>query len=414
MARIKIWLSTSCILWLIFYASKSQGFTSLKDTSGRRPRRDDDTTVQVRILTWNILAQCYMKRPPPFLFGDFSDDGALWPAYTDWTYREDKIISLLSEKKSDVICLQEVQVAMLSGLEERWTELGYDNHIQDSDEGHPVTNVILISKALKWNVVFKESRSRALILGIQPSNMTCFPFFLVNVHLQASSLDFLKTAQTRFSQVQSLLKRMKLGWNKMLDELKQSHKYDRHDEQPPAIIIMGDFNFSPSDPLYMLLVRGEWPADDDNTNADDTKTTYKNHLPPKVSELSASSLPLLPLRDVSSANTQVTSEKGQHDLQQHGTPLSSLFWTYAPAKRVYDYIFVSDNVAVMKREDCLPSQLSKTLSYSAAAGAANNGKCKINDHDESRGNLYWPNKYHPSDHIPVGATVQIPLRKMAC
>ena len=164
------------------------------------PRNGDDSSIdRVRLLTWNILAPCFVTTPPSSLFGDLSFD-RIWPAYSDWSYREEKIAHVLADSMADVICLQEVQVSKFDGLAKRLNDLGYDAHIQET-ENHPIANVILLSRTLKWTVLFKESRSRALILGIQSSESDLPPFFLVNVHLQASSDEVIQTAQTRFSQV---------------------------------------------------------------------------------------------------------------------------------------------------------------------------------------------------------------------
>ena len=125
----------------------------------------------------------------------------------------------LSQSKADVVCFQEVEWSVYDGLKERFLEMGYDSHAQDTDESHPVTNVVLISRRLEWNVIFKESRSRALILGIQHENMKVRPFFLVNVHLQASSLDFKHTAQTRFSQLVGVFDSVMVIWGFIRNQL---------------------------------------------------------------------------------------------------------------------------------------------------------------------------------------------------
>ena len=174
---------------------------------------------------------------------------------------------------------------------------------------------------------------------------------------------------------------MKLAWNRIRDDYsdKKGITCARWEDQP-EIMMMGDFNFSPSDPLYKLLVKGRWPDD---------RSDYKDQLPSKVSEMTASSLPLLPLRDV----------KGSLKLSPHSSP-----WTYAPSHKVYDYIFVSENVEPAAVQDYLPASLVDALSYSAAAAASSPTD---KDRCMEKPLIYWPNKYHPSDHIAVGATVRI-------
>lgn len=353
----------------------SQGFRSIS------PRNDQEETPKatfdgrLRVLTWNILAPCYVKPPPP----SWVDHSSMadWFIYSDWEYREHHIIELLKECQADLVCLQEVQVteSVWTCLETKLDEIGFQSYVQDS-KGHPVANVILIAKRIGLNLLFQESRSRAFMLVLQPFGNEYPPLFVVNVHLQASrcaaETQQMKDAQTRFSQIQSLLKRVNLAWQNIRRQMYSSKGCDPAFLQEPYLMVMGDFNLSPEEPLYALMIKGQWPED------------CKGLLPARVSELSASSLPLLPLRDI------------------RGEELSSVMsCTYAATQRILDYIFVSENIEAVEHHSYAPSILLKNSTITRNAEKASSDTASDTPH------LLWPNEYHPSDHIPVGATLQM-------
>lgn len=329
----------------------------------------------IRVLTWNILAPCYVKSPPPSWALEEE-----WTLYTDWAYRQAAIVDLISSSEADIVCLQEVQVSLCDEFERLLNAHGYDMHIQDTHKGHPVANVILLSKKRwknnHWKVVHKESRSRALILALQEvSNETAAPppIFVVNVHLQASRKSFHENAQTRFSQIQSLLKRVNLAWGRIRQEQQKNEENSSSLEHlQPSLLIMGDFNLSPEEPLYTLMSQGTWPADN------------RHFLPPKVSELTASSLPFLPLHDV----------RGNH---YYASSHEKKPWTYPASLSVVDYIFASGHsFQTHSHQNYVPDCLSKKDGYRMTRSREQGTKP-----------LLWPNEMHPSDHIPVGATLQI-------
>mmetsp|Transcript_9525 Transcript_9525/g.26324 ORF Transcript_9525/g.26324 Transcript_9525/m.26324 type:complete len:368 (-) Transcript_9525:167-1270(-) len=315
----------------------------------------------IRVLTWNILSPCYVKKPPP----SWVDESSMadWLSYTDWSYREEKIMEVLKSSETDIICLQEVQItgSVCSCLRAKLDDAGYDTFVQDS-KGHPVANLIAVSRKVGWKVLFHESRSRAFMLVLQPNDETQPPLFVINVHLQATRRSIDENAQTRFSQVQSLIKRANLAWSRMREKHCPDDACDWAALQEPSLLIMGDFNLSPREALYSLLSKGKWPEDS------------KHQLPSKVSVLSASSLPLLPLRDV----------------RRHVTERP---WTYAATKQIFDYIFVSDNIQTLEHHDYVPPVMFE------------HKKKGTESSDGPR--ILWPNKFHPSDHIPIGATLQI-------
>ena len=186
------------------------------------------------------------------------------------------------------------------------------------------------------------------------------------------------------------MKRIKLAWDRI-----QDHRETPADDSTtiaktdqPELLIMGDFNCCPWDPLYSLLVNGTWPGVNEKGSAS------KYHLPAKVSELTASSLPLLPLRDTRADMVASTAA-----------------WTYAPGKQIFDYIFVSDNIETIERHDFLPRQFDpkalKPLSSCSSASSSITTKTTTTTTTAIHDKLYWPNKYNPSDHVPIGATVRI-------
>lgn len=323
----------------------------LKDISWRSlPRRlprlfQSSTTTdhnnpplaELSVISWNILAPTYVRHK--------GNDGA---RHLDWSYREPRILDLLAEHAADVVCLQEVPLELLpqhhnvedspqTNLTEAWQQMGYQTYIvQNTTRGLDVATVLLLHDHWSWNVVRVESRSRALLVTLQHRKKggNAFHVFIANVHLQAKPAQ----ALTRFYQVKSLLRRLQL----------QVQRAQLTEKDPYMILLLGDWNAMPTDPLHVLLTTGELPDNQDH----DWPQLVPN-------------LPLLPLRDIHNRLDNDPTDDWTHN-----------------CGAVLDYIFVSPQVQVVNAWTGSP--------------------------DEQRMvQRPIPSRAMPSDHLPIGGLLRL-------
>lgn len=277
--------------------------------------------LALKLVSWNILAPSYA----PHTKYPWSQ-----PIHLSWSYRRAKIVELLQSEEPDIICLQEVELAYLDGLTEDLPQ--YTAIVQNVTRGHPIANVILLGP--EWHVCAAESRSRALIAVVETDGQH---LLVASVHLEAGN----GQEETRFYQVQSLMKRLQ----------HQAMDYFEPTQQTPPLVLVGDFNMRHSSPVYHLLSEGQLPS---------------NHAIKALATKLPTSWPLLPLTDA----------------YRHCPPKDGKVRVTYTGGSVLDYLWVSDSVRV---EDTWRSHRDASV----------------------RRPHGWPSEEHPSDHLPIGATLSI-------
>lgn len=293
----------------------------------------------VSIATWNLLAPS---------FAPASKYPWTSAADLDWGRRQGMIVERLAEIDADVVCLQEVEVALWDGLLDQLEALGYEGVLQETKRSHPVANAVLLRQGV-LRVVRTESRSRALITVLEscsrsearpkplasPPPPSPPPLYLCNVHLEAGG----DKSSTRLNQLRSLLRRVQF-------------QQEADDAENGPLVIAGDFNFDRSADLYQLLAQGALPQ---------TAT-------PTAAARKAAASPLLPLRD-SYLETP----------PPWGPALRSSFRN----GRLLDFVWTSPSVSVVR-----------TMPVSDVAGSTQPHQI--------------PSRTHPSDHLPIGALMSWP------
>lgn len=283
------------------------------------------------------------------------------PAHLDWSYRRKAIIKKLQSVNADIICLQEVQVDVWeSDLLQSFVP-HYTGVLQTVTRGHPVACAILVRND-KFNIVTTESRSRALILALQPVGCNnSNTLFLANVHLDAGEVH----DETRFCQIKSLVKRVK---NQVTDE---SFNND-FPEKEPLILLAGDFNILDSNPLYTLLSTGVWNPGSEikeqktRASRSGAMNAAASAAPDNASSATRPQFPLLPLRDLYNPYTSRLC------------PTTSTIEMTFSGGSVLDYIWVSGKL------HAVPWIIDDRVLQKWCRQA-------------------WPSSENPSDHLPIGA-----------
>ena len=381
----------------------------------------------IRLITWNVLAPQF-SHPKKYPWCDAE--------HLSWPYRESLIQSELARIDADIVCLQEIQTDVWEdfmhgekyGLDER-----YEGILQNVTNDHPVTNAVLLRKNM-FRVEQQESRSRALILVLSQIyckednsgdnntsdelSKTSQPLYLANVHLQAGIDD----DETRVCQLKSLLKRLVYHSKKeekqseatskrkkLKDKLKRklkgklklkSSKKEQKELEPPtppaAVIIAGDMNMLPTNPVYRWLSHKEHAT---------ASSTSKTQQAPEVHMLDSGTglelkdlkfpargkhVELLPLRDVCSYQPPVLfvedvySDQQQQQKNKKGAEEENgrVQMTYCGGS-VLDYIWTTDSSTSIPSID-----ISRTMVFHPQALKEDRQQ--------------WPSKDHPSDHLPLG------------
>lgn len=394
--------------------------TTISALSSPVPAKDIGN--KVRLVTWNLLAPCF-SHPKKYPWCP--------PEYLDWPYRGQLVQSELERIDADIVCLQEIQTDIwddfMAGMDDQ-----YEGILQNVTNDHPVTNAILLRKD-KFRVTKQESRSRALILVLehQCDNDTTDnandeaiprspPLYLANVHLQAGMDD----DETRVCQLKSLLKRLVFHSKEdasasgkpsksLLKRLAKrgvafssdgdapsketnskanaSSKTNPPKKLPPAVVIAGDMNMLPTNPVY------RWLGHKEHETASSTSATQQA---PKVNmrdggtgiELTDLKFPsrgkfveLLPLTDVYRHQPPVLLQQTTTTTDEvEGQPVQM---TYCGGS-VLDYIWTTTSAAADSATSLHSIDISKTMVFHPQAFK--------NERQQ------WPSKDHPSDHIPIG------------
>lgn len=149
-------------------------------------------TYSFSLLTWNILAQRYLK-------------SYKWvhPRFLTWDYRRDVIKAIVRKREWDVVCLQEVELNDIStdfrDFEEHYILF---HHSVTKKRTNFIGNVTFLRKGV-WEC--KECiRSSSGVHTIIKHCLTGKVLWLSNLHLKAGVRSY---ANTRISQLNSTLKR---------------------------------------------------------------------------------------------------------------------------------------------------------------------------------------------------------------
>ena len=307
------------------------------------------------LVTWNILAPSFAhahKYP--------------WasPDQLSWEWRQARIVEQLAAIDADMICLQEVEVALWDELHQRLAKLGYEGILQQTSRGHPVANAVLLRRGL-LEFDRSESRSRALITVVRAASAprATPPLYLSSVHLEAGA----EKSATRFAQILSLLRRIELqrAVDAVAEQAKPRALAPVSDEAGAALVLAGDFNCDRSADLHSFLLHGALP---DGPRERHGRPAAKMHLKTGPQKRAAKKTPLLPLQDAY-----------LHTAPPWGPLLRSSYRN----GRLLDFVWTSPTVDVLR-----------TMPVCDLAGSSQPHPL--------------PSMDHPSDHLPVGALLSWP------
>jgi endonuclease/exonuclease/phosphatase family metal-dependent hydrolase len=360
--------------------------------------------LSFRVLSWNVLAPVHA----PASKYPWTD-----PRHLDWSFRSAQIARVVLRERPDVVCLQEVQLGPC------WEELYCGTHLdevyecvlQNVTRGHPVANAVLLRRDGPLSKIRAvESRSRALIVVLEIDNRKNDDVgssnklveaeethtirgdsrrfvALANVHLEAG-MDA-EQDETRLYQLQSLLNRINHHRQALMKASGTAHQQDAAPTSTtvdgstktnatairgPEVIIMGDWNMLPDSPMYRLMSTGQLQNDPTNLHR-------RVRLP----------LPLLPLRDAFAL-----AEIPHRDTCSPGSGRDAAC-TYSGGC-ILDYVWVSKDVSVQR--SWIQEPVTQQQGEATDLGALRRRR-------KGRRLFLWPDSHHPSDHLAIGATLQL-------
>ena len=297
--------------------------------------------ASLRLVSWNLLASPYAT-PTKYPWCP--------PQYLEWEYRKSKIVpKLVGSLHADLLCLQEIQIDAWPDFFRELQGLYPTGILQNMTNDHPVANAVLLGPG--WHVSRVESRSRILIVVLRrdqndtKANTVASPLYLANVHLEAGMSP--ESNGIRYFQLKSLFKR-----------LRHHCQLDKIEISKASIVLAGDFNMLPSNPLHDFLSQGRL-QDPNDAAATSVMTTTKLLDAYYGSKATASGTDMMPLDD--------HSQPTQHSL---------LSMTYAKGG-ILDYIWTSEHIRI-KNTLFLHPQVTSSVARQ------------------------WPSLEYPSDHLPIG------------
>jgi endonuclease/exonuclease/phosphatase family metal-dependent hydrolase len=219
----------------------------------------------------------------------------------------------------------------------------------------PIANAILVRNQFA-RILKQESRSRAVIAVLELPTLK-HRLIVANVHLQAGEQEYHQ--MQRLYQISSLMQRIQTFIQQFST-----------DTITPSVVIVGDFNMTPSNPLYQLLLTGDLPQVSQSSNQH-----YQTTLTPENREL-AQSIPLLPLRDA------------YRDCQPFQGALKSTYTT----GDIIDYMWTTSSD---------PQAMFVHQTWQSHPDAALDAQGMF-----LKGQRY-PNAQTPSDHLPIGAILEL-------
>lgn len=395
-------LSHCTLLLICCYSAKSFPFLSLF-ASHKKPFRSTllttttnncneaaDASYTLRLASWNLLAPLYAT---PMKYASSS------PLHLKWDFRQDLIVQQLKVIDADILCLQEVQTDLWPELQRELEMLGYTQVcLQNVTRNHPVTVVTLLRDGVgTFSAV--ESRSRALITAIElnhherNNNKQKTTLFLANVHLEAGMKE--NDNETRFFQIRSLLNRLKTHIQAEKEKhhvVESNNSNDGVDDAP--LILVGDFNMLRDNPIHHLLINGDLP-EKEMEELSHRRTTY---------------LPLLPLRDAYLYHQQQSEHLTDAAVLEEvatyrGGYVLDYLWTSVGRIKIRETYNVEE---ILKRSSLLPAAEDRHDSASTTTTAASlMTRTTANMPRRRKKRLPWPDGQHPSDHLPIGATLEL-------
>eukprot|EP00927_Polykrikos_kofoidii_P077418 TRINITY_DN74357_c0_g1_i1.p1 TRINITY_DN74357_c0_g1~~TRINITY_DN74357_c0_g1_i1.p1 ORF type:complete len:486 (+),score=66.48 TRINITY_DN74357_c0_g1_i1:39-1460(+) len=173
----------------------------------------------VSVISWNILAQCYMEGNCAFRYAHVDSPSRKWEA------RCHLIMEELIEACADIVVLQEVMfTAFETDLEPLLASLGYQCVMQNDrhrKDGHPTANATFF-RTDRFELSWEEHRSRILLVGLRDLSASHADLCVCNAHLEGDP----RQPLTRVQQAKSALE--------------QAAK--RCGSHPHALLLCGDFN----------------------------------------------------------------------------------------------------------------------------------------------------------------------------
>lgn len=350
----------------------------------------------IRIVSWNILAQEYVRGN---IGGSSVDNNNDNDDHLQWEYRKDRIVELLvgngdieddhNGMNADLVCLQEVQVDLwpdlLASLSHHYTGILQKAGRPSAIHRHNVATAVLVRHSCPLKVERVESRSRAMIAVLKETknydnndgaeeeeveNSSLRRLYLATVHLDAdrrttrrqlaSTLQGRGPQSQRQNQLRSLLKR-----------LRRHCEQDNIRFKEAPLVLAGDFNMIQDNPLYKMLQNGDLApvigGDEDDDDGLQLVDTYQE------AWQAGRSSKIVHHSDNDS--TYVGNEKWKEGLK-------TLRKTFGSGS-IIDYIWTSKQIKVKDTLVFHPSSLTTAR--------------------ES-----WPSKAFPSDHVPIGIDLEWP------
>jgi mRNA deadenylase 3'-5' endonuclease subunit Ccr4 len=336
----------------------------------------------IRVLTYNLLADIYIQNREfwPNIHESLRDwEGARRPLQR--AFLVDKLVK--EGGAADVLCLQEADTFKFEeDFGVLFKELGLD-YVQQGfpqlsgaktkkkgkkgDTPHVVSCIVVYNKEL-LELVAEDHRSRSVIVAfklrnkeddVKNSEETPARFlYVINVHLEGHPY----LEDQRFLQVTSSLKNLK----KMVEKF-EPHKVN-DENNPPAVLICGDFNSTPAESLFKMLYSGKLEAGTKHpAQPEDVIVTNSDYVTPFKFQCA-----------VEADEAKKLAEEGQAGEET----LRFSFWVNI--KRRLDFVWFTPGAL-----DC-------------------KAVLRLFEDDELEflGKERLPNLVLPSDHLPVGCILQ--------
>ena len=214
--------------------------------------------MKLRVLCWNVLADCYSKKLPlgTSLGITAAIENYKRPFFLEWDYRSNLIRNTLVESKSDILCLQEVD-----HFEEFFAQTLADAGFKAVYSQRPRRNdgCAICFKSNSFELIYKEvvdldQIAEKVILSSRSK-------------YSKQNIALIVILKDRASQKEILVSTCHIHWNPNLPEVKSAQArfiLDRiaavlsksADLQGSAypIILCGDFNSIPTDDIYGLII----------------------------------------------------------------------------------------------------------------------------------------------------------------
>eukprot|EP01129_Flabellula_baltica_P016311 TRINITY_DN8627_c0_g1_i1.p1 TRINITY_DN8627_c0_g1~~TRINITY_DN8627_c0_g1_i1.p1 ORF type:complete len:322 (+),score=77.59 TRINITY_DN8627_c0_g1_i1:76-1041(+) len=301
----------------------------------------ENNTQKLTVVSWNTLRREYLFR------------GKYWvpEEYKSWDVRKSMVKDTLSDLNADFLFLEEVELYYIEeDFGDYFRENGYEflsavakNEKEKKDHGH--TKPTICWKTSRFELVWSNPRSRAVAASFR-DNVTGRTIYVAGCHLMGG-----RNSYQRYCQAVSLLK-----------VISKQINVAGEDMDNVSIILSGDLNAYADEPVVKLLVGEDMP------DADTIEREYPTI--PSPSKLNyENQFPLL--------------ETGREFFVNEQRTFTFKWGTLEDASyQSIDYIFHSRNLQLEAVLDPLTDEQREEVLQGTG----------------------FPNSWHPSDHIPIGAT----------